>query len=52
MDAKARVADFLRSQPSVVADDALSWSIVTTGPYMELLMGVRQFLLLLFLGVC
>ncbi|KAJ7474239.1 NAD-P-binding protein [Mycena latifolia] len=39
MDAKARVADWLRAQPSVVSDDALSWSIVTTGPYMELLMG-------------
>ncbi|KAJ6456244.1 NAD-P-binding protein [Mycena vitilis] len=39
MDAKARVADWLRAQPSVASDDALSWSIVTTGPYMELLMG-------------
>lgn len=40
MDAKARVADWLRAQPSVASDDALSWSIVTTGPYMELLLGV------------
>ncbi|KAJ7129088.1 NAD-P-binding protein [Mycena filopes] len=39
MDAKARVADWLRAQPSVPSDDALSWSIVTTGPYMELLTG-------------
>ncbi|KAJ7612588.1 NAD-P-binding protein [Roridomyces roridus] len=39
MDAKARVAEFLRSQPSQVSDSALSWSIVSTGPYMELLMG-------------
>lgn len=40
MDAKARVADWLRAQPSVASEDALSWSIVTTGPYMELLLGV------------
>jgi hypothetical protein len=40
MDAKARVADWLRAQPSVASEDHLSWSIVTTGPYMELLMGV------------
>ncbi|KAJ7909465.1 NAD(P)-binding protein [Mycena leptocephala] len=39
MDAKARVADWLRAQPSVASEDHLSWSIVTTGPYMELLMG-------------
>ncbi|KAJ7660805.1 NAD-P-binding protein [Mycena polygramma] len=39
MDAKARVADWLRAQPSVASDHTLSWSIVTTGPYMELLMG-------------
>ncbi|KAJ7825178.1 NAD-P-binding protein [Mycena olivaceomarginata] len=39
MDAKARVADWLRAQPSVASEDALSWSIVTTGPYMELLLG-------------
>ncbi|KAF7367687.1 NAD P-binding protein [Mycena sanguinolenta] len=39
MDAKARVADWLRAQPSVASDDDLSWSIVTTGPYMELLLG-------------
>ncbi|KAJ7825964.1 NAD(P)-binding protein [Mycena olivaceomarginata] len=30
MDAKARVADWLRAQPSVASADALSWSIVTT----------------------
>ncbi|KAJ7250141.1 NAD-P-binding protein [Mycena haematopus] len=39
MDAKARVADWLRAQPSIASDDALAWSIVTTGPYMELLLG-------------
>ncbi|KAJ7836968.1 nmrA-family protein [Mycena leptocephala] len=35
----ARVADWLRAQPSIASEDDLSWSIVTTGPYMELLMG-------------
>ncbi|KAJ7802051.1 NAD(P)-binding protein [Mycena olivaceomarginata] len=40
MDAKARVADWLRAQPSGASADALSWSIVTTGPYMELLLGL------------
>ncbi|KAJ7139201.1 NAD(P)-binding protein [Mycena epipterygia] len=35
MEKKGRVADWLRAQPSIVSDDALSWSIVTTGPYME-----------------
>ncbi|KAK7008082.1 hypothetical protein R3P38DRAFT_2552823 [Favolaschia claudopus] len=39
MDAKARVADWLRAQPSVASEHELSWSIVTTGPYMELLTG-------------
>ncbi|KAF7340326.1 NmrA domain-containing protein [Mycena venus] len=39
MDAKARVADWLRAQPSTASGDELAWSIVTTGPYMELLLG-------------
>ncbi|KAJ6561662.1 NAD-P-binding protein [Mycena capillaripes] len=39
MDAKARVADWLRVQPSIASEDELAWSIVTTGPYMELLLG-------------
>ncbi|KAF7340476.1 NmrA domain-containing protein [Mycena venus] len=38
---KGRVADWLSVQPSVVpvADDALSWSIVTSSPYMDMLKG-------------
>ncbi|KAI0044149.1 NAD-P-binding protein [Auriscalpium vulgare] len=36
-DAKGRVAEWLKAQPSVVSDDELSWSVVTTGPYMEML---------------
>ncbi|KAJ7065725.1 NAD(P)-binding protein [Mycena amicta] len=38
LDGKGRVSEYLRSQPSVVSDTELSWSIVTTGPYMELLL--------------
>ncbi|KAI0701906.1 NAD(P)-binding protein [Cerioporus squamosus] len=34
-DGKARVADWMRSQPSDV--DGMSWSIVTSGPYMDML---------------
>jgi hypothetical protein len=40
MDAKGRVGEWLQSQTSIASDDTLSWSIVTTGPYMELLKGV------------
>ncbi|KAI0044148.1 NAD-P-binding protein [Auriscalpium vulgare] len=39
-DAKGRVAEWLKAQPSVVSDDELSWSVVTTGPYMEMLNGI------------
>ncbi|KAJ7742037.1 nmrA-family protein [Mycena metata] len=39
MSGKGRVADWLQAQPSVVADDALSWSIVTSSPYMDMLKG-------------
>src|SRR6266702_181098 len=37
LDAKGRVADWLAQQPSVVSDTDLSWSVVTSGPYMEML---------------
>ncbi|THH09181.1 hypothetical protein EW146_g8755 [Bondarzewia mesenterica] len=36
-DGKGRVADWLQAQPSVVSDTELSWSMVTTGPYMDTL---------------
>ncbi len=36
-DAKGRVAEWLAQQPSVVSDTDLSWSVVTSGPYMEML---------------
>ncbi|KAF7298384.1 NmrA domain-containing protein [Mycena kentingensis (nom. inval.)] len=39
LDAKGRVCDWMRAQSSVVSDTELSWSIVNTGPYMELLFG-------------
>ncbi|EMD37836.1 hypothetical protein CERSUDRAFT_49689 [Gelatoporia subvermispora B] len=34
---KSRVADWMRAQPSIVSDDEMSWSVVTTGPYMDML---------------
>jgi hypothetical protein len=40
LDAKGRIAEWLVQQPSVVSDTELSWSVVTTGPYMELLQTV------------
>ncbi|KAJ8523437.1 hypothetical protein ONZ45_g84 [Pleurotus djamor] len=36
-DGKGRVAEFMKLQESVVSDSTLSWSVVTTGPYFELL---------------
>ena len=36
-DAKGRIAEWLAQQPSVVSDTDLSWSVVTSGPYMEML---------------
>ncbi|GJE91039.1 NmrA/HSCARG family protein [Phanerochaete sordida] len=36
-DGKGRVADWLKAQPSVVSDDELSWSVLTSGPYMDML---------------
>lgn len=36
-DAKARVAEFLKAQPSVASDDELSWNCISTGPYMDML---------------
>ena len=36
-DAKGRIAEWLAQQPSVVSDAELSWSVVTSGPYMDML---------------
>ncbi|EKM49926.1 uncharacterized protein PHACADRAFT_153110 [Phanerochaete carnosa HHB-10118-sp] len=36
-DAKGRVTDWLKAQPSVVSDSDLSWSSLTSGPYTEML---------------
>ncbi|EMD31566.1 hypothetical protein CERSUDRAFT_100239 [Gelatoporia subvermispora B] len=37
-DGKARVAEFMRSQPSIASDSDMSWSVVTTTPYMDMLL--------------
>ncbi|KZT02264.1 NAD(P)-binding protein [Laetiporus sulphureus 93-53] len=36
-DAKGRIADWMKAQPSLVGDKTMSWSIVTSGPYMDML---------------
>ncbi|KAI0260669.1 NAD-P-binding protein [Gloeopeniophorella convolvens] len=36
-DAKGRVADWMRAQPSFVGNSDMTWSIVTGGAYMEML---------------
>ena len=32
----------MRAQPSIVSDDNMSWSILTTGPYMDMLYNVSN----------
>ncbi|KAI0045847.1 NAD-P-binding protein [Auriscalpium vulgare] len=36
-DSKGRVSEWLKAQPSIVSDDKLSWSVISTGPYFEML---------------
>ncbi|CCL99319.1 uncharacterized protein FIBRA_01335 [Fibroporia radiculosa] len=36
-DGKGRVADFMQAQPSVVSDSGMTWSTITSGPYMDML---------------
>ncbi|KAH9948543.1 NAD-P-binding protein [Amylocystis lapponica] len=36
-DGKGRVAEWMKAQPSIVDDNDMSWSVVTTGPYMDML---------------
>ncbi|TFY62991.1 hypothetical protein EVJ58_g3514 [Rhodofomes roseus] len=36
-DGKGRVAEFMQAQPSVVTDTDMSWTVITSGPYMEML---------------
>ena len=42
-DGKARVADWMRSQPSDIGVGGMAWSVVTSGPYMDMLFNVRAF---------
>ncbi|KAH9926551.1 NAD(P)-binding protein [Epithele typhae] len=35
---KGRVADWMKAQPSIVSDTDMSWAVVTSGPYMEMLL--------------
>ena len=36
-DGKGRVTDWMKAQPSVVSDDEMSWSVLTTSPYMDMI---------------
>ncbi|CAG7854208.1 SubName: Full=Uncharacterized protein {ECO:0000313/EMBL:CCA70429.1} [Serendipita indica DSM 11827] len=39
-DAKGRIADFLKAQPSAKSpSDGMVWSVITSGPYTEMLSG-------------
>ncbi|KAI0247475.1 hypothetical protein BJV78DRAFT_1133251, partial [Lactifluus subvellereus] len=42
-DGKGRVADWMMQRPSVVSDAELSWTVVTSGSYMEMLNLVNLF---------
>jgi len=35
-DGKGRVAEWMKAQPSEL-DNGITWSVVTTGPYMDML---------------
>ena len=43
MNAKGTFNDYLRAQASDPSGKAFSWTILTTGPYIENLAGVRSF---------
>jgi len=36
-DGKGRVTEFMKAQPSIPTDDDMSWTVVTSGPYMDML---------------
>ena len=40
-DGKARVAEWMQAQPSDAATHGMSWSVITSGPYMDMLFNVR-----------
>ena len=42
-DGKGRVADWMKAQPSDTNEDGMTWSVVTTGPYMDMLKIVSRF---------
>ena len=39
---KGRVHEFMKSQPSVVSETDMSWSVITSGPYMDMLYNVSS----------
>ena len=41
VNGKGRVGDWMRGQPTEVGDSGMTWSMLTTTPYMEMLTNVR-----------
>ncbi|KAF7797207.1 hypothetical protein EIP86_008399 [Pleurotus ostreatoroseus] len=39
-DGKARVAEWMQAQPSEDSETGMSWSVVTTGPYMDMMLNL------------
>lgn len=41
-DGKGRVAEWMKAQVSDTSSDGMTWSVVTSGPYMDMLNIVRE----------
>ncbi len=41
-DGKGRVGEWMKAQPSDTSENGMTWSVVTTGPYMDMLNIVGQ----------
>jgi hypothetical protein len=41
-DGKGRVGEWMQAQPSYTHEAGMSWSIVTSGPYMDMLLNVSN----------
>lgn len=41
-DGKGRVAEWMKAQVSDTSSDGMTWSVVTSGPYMDMLNLVRE----------
>lgn len=41
-DGKGRVAEWMKAQVSDTSSEGMTWSVVTSGPYMDMLNIVRE----------